>query len=38
MFEATTNRTTRNAMETAHQERARALASMWGWLFTPASR
>jgi len=33
MIEATTNPAARNAMKKAHAERARVVASMWGWLF-----
>jgi len=38
MFEATTNPDARRAMEDAHAERGRAIASVWGWLFAPKSR
>ena len=38
MFEATTNPDARRAMEDAHAERGRAIASIWGWLFAPKSR
>lgn len=37
MFEATTDRITRNAMQRAHEERAQAMKSAWHWLF-PSSR
>lgn len=33
MFEATTNRDTRNAMQRAHEERAQAMKDAWNWLF-----
>lgn len=36
MFEATTNRKARNAMEEAHRARARAATQFWGWLFGTA--
>ncbi len=38
MIEATTNPAARRAYATAHAERGRMLASVWGWLFTPSSR
>ena len=38
MFEATTNPAARNAMIDAHEERARAMKSAWGWLFGKTSR
>jgi len=33
MIEMTTNPAARRAMDRAHQERAHALRSVWGWLF-----
>jgi len=33
MFEATTNRAARIAMQEAHEERAAAMKSAWSWLF-----
>lgn len=34
MFEATTRRDTRDAMQRAHEERAQAMKSAWNWLFS----
>jgi hypothetical protein len=33
MIEATTNPAARNAMVTAHMERAKAMQAAWHWLF-----
>jgi len=38
MTEATTNRTTRNAMVNAHEERAAAMKAAWAWLRGSTSR
>lgn len=38
MLEATTNTAARNAMTTAHEERALAMKSAWNWLFHRSSR
>lgn len=37
MFEASTDATTRDAMQRAHEERAQAMKGAWHWLF-PSSR
>jgi len=37
MFEATTNQAARNAIQTAHAERGRAVAKIWSWLFSTTS-
>lgn len=34
MFEATTHRDTRDAMQRAHEERAQAMKAAWQWLFS----
>jgi len=33
MFEASTSRTAKNAMQRAHEERAQAMKDAWNWLF-----
>lgn len=33
MIEATTNPAARNAMQNAHEERAKAMKDAWNWLF-----
>ncbi len=38
MIEATTNRAARAAFKKAHEERAKATAQMWSWLFGKSSR
>ena len=38
MTEATTNRTTRNAMQIAHEERAAAMKAAWAWVRGKTSR
>ena len=38
MLEATTNPTTRTAMQRAHEERAQAMRDAWRWLFHSSSR
>lgn len=38
MTEATTNRTTRDAMQIAHQERAAAMKAAWAWMRGKSSR
>ena len=38
MHEATTHAATRDAILNAHNERARVISSVWGWLFAPTSR
>ena len=38
MYEPTASARTRDAIRTAHEERGRAIAHVFGWLFRPFSR
>jgi hypothetical protein len=33
MIEASTDRATRNAIQNAHKERAKAMKDVWAWMF-----
>ena len=37
MFEASTDKTVRNAMQRAHEERSKAIRDAWHWLFPSAN-
>lgn len=38
MIEVSTTQATARAYQVAHEERARAMRSLWTWLFLPADR